>query len=407
MSFIKISLLKYFYALFAYWYTVTLIFSTRLIMQKGIYTEMNNKEEPLRSKFLIEARKRFVPTSGIFQLTPRCSLNCKMCYVHLTKKQMGNTHELSSAEWIRIINDAYKSGLLTALLTGGECLLHSEFKEIFCHLKSLGVSTSINTNATLITNDYVDFFRCNPPRHIQVSVYGSDEKHYERVTGFRTHSIVTENLFKLRDAGINVHIAITPSRYLYDDVLNIVEFAKKEKFHYSINNALMQAYNNTERTIEDYGLTVEEIIELDKRLLQASGRELYCNRTRAEIPEYVHCNEPLRRLQCGAGRSAFTVTWDGKLSPCEWISDVSVDLLHMGFEKAWKEVNKSVTEHIIPIECESCKYRKYCTSCAMRRADPKNPAHRNSTVCAETVGRINAGIIKFDDDTAELNLNNV
>ena len=29
-----------------------------------------------------------IPVSGIFELTPRCNLQCKMCYVRLTPDQM-------------------------------------------------------------------------------------------------------------------------------------------------------------------------------------------------------------------------------------------------------------------------------------------------------------------------------
>lgn len=58
------------------------------------------EDNPLRhinyEKYLNEkAREKGIPYAGIFELTPRCNLDCKMCYVHLTPKQM-NRDEISA-----------------------------------------------------------------------------------------------------------------------------------------------------------------------------------------------------------------------------------------------------------------------------------------------------------------------
>ena len=37
------------------------------------------------SKLLSESRNMIAPFDGTFELTPRCNLNCKMCYVRLTQ----------------------------------------------------------------------------------------------------------------------------------------------------------------------------------------------------------------------------------------------------------------------------------------------------------------------------------
>lgn len=355
---------------------------------------MQKAEDSLRFKFEKNARMQMIPTGGAFELTPRCTLDCAMCYVHLTNEQMAGRHELTGDEWIKIIDDAYAAGLLSVLVTGGECMLHKDFRRIYLHLKSLSVFTSINTNGTLITDEYVEFFKKNPPRQMQITLYGSDDEHYEKVTGHRVYKRVQENILKLRDAGINLCVAITPSKYLFDDISNILNFLKKEGIFYLINPALMQANDDTGRDIEDYGLTPEQAIEIKRVVHAFEGRPFYENEKITEIPGRIECEQPARRLPCGAGRAAFTMSWDGIMRPCAWVSDVTANVLEIGFDAAWKKINQGVTEHIVPIECETCKYLPDCFSCAIMRADPKDPMHRNPNTCRETIGCINAGIIK-------------
>ena len=356
---------------------------------------MQYTEDSLYLEFQKNARKYLVPTGGGFELTPRCTLDCAMCYVHMTNEQMIGRHELTGDEWIKIIDDAYAAGMLSALVTGGECMLHKDFRRIYLHLKSLSVFVSINTNGTLITDEYVEFFRKNPPRQMQITMYGSDDDHYEKVTGHRVYKRVKESILKLRDAGINLCIAITPSKYLIDDVLNIVEFAKRERIFYLVNPALMQANDDTGRDIEDYGLTPEQSIEIKRRVREFEGKEFWKNEYIPDIPCRIECDEPARRLPCGAGRSTFTISWDGTMRPCAWVSDVTANVLEVGFDAAWKTINKGVAEHIVPIECESCEYRPACVNCAIMRSDPNDPMHRNPNTCRETIGYINSGTIKF------------
>ena len=84
-----------------------------------------------------KARLRGVPLRGTLELTPLCNLDCKMCYVHLTQKQVEKQScgMLSGAQWIDIIDQAVALGMRGVTLTGGEALLHPDFEEIFLCLE--------------------------------------------------------------------------------------------------------------------------------------------------------------------------------------------------------------------------------------------------------------------------------
>ena len=73
-----------------------------------------------------------IPVSGMFELTPRCNLQCQMCYIRLTESQMIPLgRERTAAEWLQMGLDARESGLAFLLITGGEPTLRSDFCEIW------------------------------------------------------------------------------------------------------------------------------------------------------------------------------------------------------------------------------------------------------------------------------------
>lgn len=115
--------------------------------------------EPRLSAYLhARACANGIPLAGTFELTPRCNFNCRMCYVHLTpEEQRRRGAELTADEWLAIAEQARSQGMLFLLLTGGEPLIRVDFRYLLTELKKMGLMVSINSNASLIDDDWLDF----------------------------------------------------------------------------------------------------------------------------------------------------------------------------------------------------------------------------------------------------------
>ena len=346
----------------------------------------------LARKMQRDARKAFIPIGAILELTPRCTLDCNMCYCHLTEAQMNGRKEFTAEEWIQFIDTAYDRGVYAVLLTGGECLLHKGFWEIYNHCRSRGIVVSVNTNATLITDQVVRNFKASPPRQIQVTIYGSSEETYYNVTGYRVYGKVTENVLKLKNAGLNVVIAITPNKYLVEDIPAIMEFARDNHIKCAMNNALVEAKEDTGRSLAEFGMTLEQRIRAFELYEGFDGRERPENPEQFCIPKLKETTAQEKGLWCSAGRCAFNLTWDGKMVPCYCMPQAAADYRTLGFDECWKRMNEAVENFIPPVECLDCQFKKDCHACAVTRTDPKNPGHCNRDCCMETVGLYNMGL---------------
>lgn len=126
-----------------------------------------------------KARKLRIPTAANFELTPYCTLDCRMCYAKMTPEQVKKTGKriIGKNEWKRITKEAAELGVYSVSITGGEPLLHPEFKDIYTDIYKNGMQTILMTNCTLIDNEMLDFLSDMPPMYISTTLYGFLQRH--------------------------------------------------------------------------------------------------------------------------------------------------------------------------------------------------------------------------------------
>ena len=133
-----------------------------------------------------KAYMKRVPINGSLELLPLCNMNCDMCYVRLSKKEMETKGRLRTKdEWISLAQQMKESGTLFLLLTGGEPLLFPKFKELYIELQDMGMILTINSNGTLIDEEWADFFAKHKPRRMNITLYGADDKAYEELCHYK------------------------------------------------------------------------------------------------------------------------------------------------------------------------------------------------------------------------------
>lgn len=342
-------------------------------------------------------RQLQIPVAPYFELTPRCTLDCKMCYVHLTPEQMGERRELSTEQWLQIIDEAVEAGMLFVVLTGGECMLHPGFWQIYDRLLDKGVGVSVNTNAFTLTDADIERFRQRPPGGFRVTLYGASEEGYERCTGHRAFARVIANVVKLRDAGFHVVLAMTLSRYNAEEFVELARLARSLHLPNNYVLDLTEPNEDTGRRAEDFILTREETLELTRRLYEDEGKPIHKNEPIPELPPILPDDPNCRGMRCGAGRTSYVIHWDGRMSPClEYRSELKIQ--DVGFQAAWEACKELAKVYPQPVECETCKLLPVCRMCVMARQDPKNPGHCDPERCRKTIDHYNAGFTTLKPD---------
>lgn len=354
------------------------------------------------SRFLEgKARERGIPINGCFELTPLCNLDCRMCYVHLDSCSYSRKDLLSTETWKSLMIQAHKAGMRSAMLTGGECLTYPAFDELYLFLYSMGVRIDVLSNGLLLDEERIQFFIQHRPQCIKVSLYGSCDDAYERVTGHRAFNVVYHNLQMMRDAGLPVYISITPSRFMQDDLTNLIETVESLNIRYEINARLFPPRTNTGRKVED--LTLDQYVALYRLRLKYNDKNP-APVDLTELPDEKRDGTEKRGLRCGAGRSSFAIKYDGGLCPCVSLEEYSVSAVEHGFMEAWKRINKYAVNYPVPCECDGCAYSPVCLHCqAMHKNAPAG--HCDTKICERTKRLAQEGFLTYLRKTSEKRVN--
>lgn len=344
-----------------------------------------------------------VPLSGNFELTARCNLDCKMCYIH---KRANDTavrkKELTTQQWISLAKQAQAKGMLLLLLTGGEPFLRADFKEIYTACRKLGLLISINSNGTLITDEMVEFLKKDPPLRINITLYGASRETYEALCGDASaYDRARHAILALKEAGIRVKLNYSATPQNLQDASAIYAFAKEQQLliqaatymfppvraceqgSCSIQRLTPQEAGKARWDYDCYRFSEEERKVRIKDLL--AGKAI-------DDPD-KECQElPTERIRCRAGSTTFWITYEGQMRPCGMMQVPSVNTVEAGFDAAWEQIRQEREKIMIPAKCTACQWKNACEFCpatcyAENGVFEKSPEY----ICEKTKAYLQAG----------------
>lgn len=309
-----------------------------------------------------------IPLSGMFELTPRCNLQCKMCYIRLTAEQMAPLgRERTAAEWLQMGMDCRDAGMAFLLITGGEPTLRADFCEIWEGLAQMGLSITINTNGTLLTPEIRQLWHRLPPAQVNITLYGTSREDYAALcSNPAAFDAVVDGLAWLQSEGILVHLNSTIVPTNYHKWQEIEEFAKVRGLELRMTT---YCFPPTRRDCSCFQrLTPEQAGELIvKDILYREGMDAIRRKAAdLEVPPVPHSceldnGEP---MSCLAGRCQFWITWNGDMTPCGMLTEPVVRPFDEGFVPAWEHL-RQLTEPIrLCPECADCPEQRSCMNCA-------------------------------------------
>jgi len=115
-------------------------------------------------------------------LTYRCNNDCSHCYNVAGR----NLAELSTADWKRVLDRAWKLGIPHIIFTGGEPTLRADLPELIAHAEANGQITGLNTNARRLSDArYLDDLVGAGLDHVQITLESRDAAIHDHMVGAR------------------------------------------------------------------------------------------------------------------------------------------------------------------------------------------------------------------------------
>jgi molybdenum cofactor biosynthesis enzyme MoaA len=308
----------------------------------------------------------WIPLEANIDLTYRCNNNCLHCWIAEPDTEAGRCSELSTREWLELIEQARAMGTREWGISGGEPLLRDDFPEIFSHLARKAMQCTLNTNGTLITPGIAIMLKdkCT----VMVSLYGADAAVNDRVTrNPGSFESALAGIAYLKEAGVRFLVQIVPMRENIHQWEEMKALAQRLSpvWRLGASSLILSAAGDRSRddAIRAQRLSPETIIQLDPPNIPYQERQkprsgpLRTDRRRT----YSHCLTYKR---------AFHVDPVGSMGFCCYIREnrLRYDLRNGSVREGWESFLPGLAgeeqKHIrFNDGCAACELRDDCQKC--------------------------------------------
>jgi len=267
---------------------------------------------------------RVVPLVCDLFITTRCNGLCNYCYRDdtITAEQ-----ELTTAQWVAVIDDLHAMGCRMFNLMGGEPLLREDFEEILDHIVSKNVLCDVNTNGFLAPKHLDALKRAG---QIFTSLDGDEESH-DRNRGKGTFRKALDGIIAAREAGIPVRVNCTVTRFSAQKIDYLVQLAERHNLFLTFTPLIRVRESRRSRAAE-LEMSDAEAKTAFARIKQAKKRtrrimnsdaslDFFINypvpfgqivwRSESDTPHGQYYNQP-----CPYGRLQFFIISNGDVFAC-------------------------------------------------------------------------------------------
>jgi len=304
------------------------------------------------------AARLAVPVFAVWEVTYRCPLRCRHCYLAGKRDE----DELSAAEGKALLADMARLGVLFLSLTGGEPLLREDLFDIVDEALTLGFTWQLLTSGTLLDEERARRVAERTPLAVEVSLHGLEKTH-EWITGvdgsFRAAVAALERLARL-DLTVNVKMSLTPRGL--KDLPGLRSLCRTLGANLKVSTMMFP---------DCEGRPTPEDLRLDDQLLAQ-----YISESEIGPSDPLVQRAPLRDdgPLCGAGRSSFSVSPGGDVRPCLTLvepcgnvrSAPLGDIWHSKAMAAFRRLTTSSRKGCL--DCEHAEFCNFCPGLAEREA---------------------------------------
>lgn len=327
---------------------------------------INLDDKILSTKLSEELKSRIaqlrIPISGGIELTNKCNFRCIHCY-EANERDSWQT-PIQTERMLELIDQLESAGVLSVFLTGGEAMLHPDFRLIYEDLRDRGILVSILTNGTTITPNLCKLFVRKAPTMIDISIYGADNQVYQKITGVKdgfSRLKAGLDLLKLHKLPFQLKaILMKENVHQFDAMKRIAdEYGVSFSFYGTIRPQNSGAINPVE-----HRLALEEYVNLElsePRVKQFLEMKINQSKTRVLSPR----QQEGKKYLCRIAQNSFFITFDGQLNGCVRSRRTSFDLRNGSFLQGWKELENKLCNAIedIPSKCATCDNIELCEFC--------------------------------------------
>lgn len=297
------------------------------------------------------AAARLIPLHAHVELTHRCALACRHCYLEGLPRHPET--ELTRFELERLFDDLADLGTLFLTLSGGEPFLREDLFEIVQAARRRRFAVSLLTSGSGAALERVVRLAALGLDGVQVSLYGSDAATHDAFTrSAGSHAATWRMLDECRALGIATRVAVTISKANLDDLPRLAaQFVKNNLTWSPTLNLFPRRVDGEARA----GLQLA-IADLHRVLPYLPERSRF-------RMAGLTTNDP----PCHAARAVMSVDARGLVYPCSAWPQAAGSIREQSVATIWREAPLFADIRGTMLgdleDCTTCPMRATCNRC--------------------------------------------
>lgn len=294
----------------------------------------------------------------MFELTYDCNFRCKHCYVPPAYQRKYRKLQLKTRQVFEVIDQLKDCGCLYLGFTGGEPLVRPDILAILNYAKKQGFQVILYSNGSKFNQRVVSQLADISPNKIDITIPGMSKHVFESITNVSgSWEAVFKGIKLLRDKKVDLGFKTCLLKENSREINKIKSFSRSLNIQHRLDTLLCARLDGSPEPYKFRG-----------RLLGARRRKEY---SKAAVLKQSCAAKGLRSsflFFCGAGISQAAITPAGELKLCAMIDQPKYNILDLGFEKAWENLQGVVcgSRPDKTYRCLSCDLRAYCVWCPAR-----------------------------------------
>jgi pyrroloquinoline quinone biosynthesis protein E len=163
------------------------------------------------------------PLSLIAELTYRCPLRCPYCSNPLNFRDPSYRQELTTHQWLEVIRQGAKLGILQLGFTGGEPLLRADLETLVEAAAETGLYTSLITAGNLLSEERAEALQACGLDHVQISVQDNQATASDAMAGARSFEQKMAAARWVKKIGFPLTINVVLHRQNLDHIEEIID----------------------------------------------------------------------------------------------------------------------------------------------------------------------------------------
>ncbi len=238
------------------------------------------------------------------EVTNKCNLNCKHCYLDDKNKK-----DLPTKYWLKIINLLSEQGIEHITISGGEPLMRKDLEKLVMRCKRNSIFCVITTNGILLDKNRLKKLKKAEIDFIQLSFEGT-EKYHDYIRGKGSYKKVLAAIKLLKEKGVSFGTMTTLTAKNCLQIKNII----KSLIGLEVKKISFEKYLHTNKNAKNLSLNKKQTKDVYEYISSQKLKDIK-----------IGINDPLRCLVektkhpyggCFIGKYTCAIASNGDIKLC-------------------------------------------------------------------------------------------